>query len=90
LGLFGYNGCGYAAVNEGHGIVSADHIKSILKRNIFMRTAIVDKTAIAFSAALIKSSVPKYYSAVKFFIKGKLHGHQRTSNRKKRYSLSFR
>jgi hypothetical protein len=36
LGLFGYNGCGYAAVNEGYGIVSADHIKSIPKlKHIF-------------------------------------------------------
>jgi hypothetical protein len=31
LGLFGFNGCGYAAVGEGYGIVSADHIKFIPK-----------------------------------------------------------
>ncbi len=31
LGLFGFNGCGYVAVGEGYGIVSADHIKSIPK-----------------------------------------------------------
>jgi len=40
LGLFGFNGCGYAAVGEGYGIVSADHIKFIPKRNIFIRIAI--------------------------------------------------
>jgi hypothetical protein len=43
LGLLGFNGCGYAAVNEGYGIVSADHIKSIPKRIIIMRTAINQK-----------------------------------------------
>jgi hypothetical protein len=32
----GFNGFGYAAVNEGYGIVSADHIKSIPKlKHIF-------------------------------------------------------
>jgi hypothetical protein len=35
--LFGFNGCGYVAVNEGYGIVSADHIKFMPKRNIFLR-----------------------------------------------------
>jgi hypothetical protein len=36
LGLFGFNGCGYAAVDGGYGIVSADHIKPIPKlKHIF-------------------------------------------------------
>jgi fumarate hydratase class I len=36
LGLFGSNGCGYAAVGEGDGIVSADHITPIPKlKHIF-------------------------------------------------------
>jgi REP element-mobilizing transposase RayT len=33
--------CGYAAVDGGYGIVSADHRKFIPKRNIFLRTAII-------------------------------------------------
>jgi hypothetical protein len=42
LGLFGSNGCGYAAVDEGYGIVSADHIKFIPKLKHILRTAIND------------------------------------------------
>jgi hypothetical protein len=33
LGLLGVNGSGYAAVDEGYGIVSANHIKSIPKQD---------------------------------------------------------
>jgi hypothetical protein len=60
LGLLGSNGCGYAAVGEGHGIVSADHIKPIPKRNIFLRTAIAGFCQRIFKVEKLLALLPSH------------------------------